>query len=100
MIVLYAIKGDIVPEAKVIEDKAAAREKWMFWLLGGIVALGFAMAAVMIYNSLFRWGLQLGHNWFLAMQTFGLSIWAGFFYWSIIYGLVKRRSAFACRGRC
>lgn len=95
MIVLYAVKGDVIPKAQVVEVKAATREKWMFWLLGGIVALGFAMAAVMIYNSLFRWGLQFGHNWFLAMQTFGLSIWAGFFYWTIIYGLAKRQSAFA-----
>jgi hypothetical protein len=95
MIVLYAVKGDIIPKVQVVEVKSSAREKRMFWMTGGIVALGFAIAAMVIFNALFRWGLQLGHGWFLAVQTFGLSLWAGFFYWTIIYGLVKRQSVFA-----
>jgi hypothetical protein len=94
MIVLYAVKGGIIPKAKTVETKVAAREKWIFWWIGGIVALGFAIAAVVVFNSLFNWALQLGRNRFLAVQTFGLSIWAGFFYWTIIYGLMRRQATF------
>ena len=94
VILLYAIKGNIIPRAQVVENKLTARSKVWFSLGGAIVASAFAIAAATAFASLSGWNLETGYGRFLSAQTLGLAGWAGFFYWTVIFGLVKRQSRY------
>ena len=66
-------------------------EKMRFWLVAGIAGTGYALGAVWFYNGVYDWHVTLGHNLVPAISTFGLGGWAGAFYWTCGYGLVKRQ---------
>lgn len=67
------------------------RQKLIFWSLGSICGLLFAVAAALFHSDQYGWPIELGYNLTLPFMSFGLGSWAGFFWFVCGYSLWRRR---------
>jgi hypothetical protein len=91
-ILIYALRSNLIPAPLSNPPVRRPRQKLIFWIGGGMVAIALACLAAWLYYdySIFRIDrLLLSYP---VSSTFGLAGWAGFFYFVCIYTLVKRYS--------
>lgn len=94
VIIIYVLKGNIIPAPQNVIAQVSIKEKVMFWVSGSMLSLAAAWVMVLIFNDLFGWVIEDGFKISLAQITFGLTGWTTFFCWTIVYGLLVRRVRF------
>jgi len=90
IIVIFFLTSPLIPRPRSLAISRTGREKWLFWISGSLVAGVFAIALVLLYNTIYHWGLEYGNHDRLAVRTLGLASWAGIFYFICAYTAVKR----------
>jgi hypothetical protein len=91
VLLLYILKGSLVPPPTISRPLRTPRRKFLFWLVGSVVAAVFALLVVWGYDHLYDLRVTTGYSRHAAMTTVGLASWAGFFYYSCITRLIDRR---------
>ena len=90
MIFVYVLKGYLLPPPAITRSVRSSGAKFLFWLVGGVVATLFAGLVVYCFNIVYDLRLVEGHYGLSIMTSFGLAGWAGFYYYICIYTVVLR----------
>ena len=90
VIIIYVLKGYLLPPPAITRSDRSSGAKFLFWLVGGVVATLFAGLVVYCFNIVYDLRLVVGHYGHSIMTSFGLGGWAGFFYYVCIYTVVLR----------
>ena len=90
VLLLYVLKGVLLPLPPATRSIRSPGCKFLFWLVGGVVATLFACLVVYCFDIVY--GLPIGESYtsHSARTSFGLAGWAGFFYYVCIYTAVTR----------
>ncbi len=92
VILMYALKSNLIPAFSSNRPVRKPRQKLIFWIAGGLVALAFASLAVWIYHGYDIFQINRRFLSYSVSTTFGLAGWASFFYYVCIYTLVKKQT--------
>ncbi|MBU8934425.1 MAG: DUF4184 family protein [candidate division Zixibacteria bacterium] len=82
-IVVYAVKGTILPEQITDNVSRSQHQKLWFWLGIGISSALFAVGILIFYSSIFP-SLEIR-----LVNTLGLGSWAGMFWTVVLYSSVR-----------
>jgi len=91
VIMLYFWKGKILPSKVKFVESNTFGQKLQFWFLGAVSGFMIGGFAIWFYHDLFGFGLHLGGKDSYSAICFGLGGWAGFFWWTVASGLLKRK---------
>ncbi len=84
VLVFAAYKGNLLPGPVSAAAKATSKDKAIFWLNGTLASVAVGFGAVWAINQWFP------GNRAPNISIFGVSSWAGFFYFVVIYGFIKK----------
>jgi hypothetical protein len=87
---IFLYKAKLIPVPKNEHSIRNTGEKLVFWIIGLAVSLVYSIAALFVFSNIFKWNIDLVHNTYLVLSTFGLSGWAGFFYYVCIYAIIRK----------
>jgi hypothetical protein len=90
IILIYTLKSNLIPPASSNRSIRKPRQKLIFWIAGGLVALALACLAIRVYYGYNIFHIDRGFSSYPISTTFGLAGWAVFFYYVCIYTLVKK----------
>ncbi len=91
MMVFFLFRSRHVPRPTRTRPARPPGRKVAFWIGGCVAAIVCGLAAVALYDELYGWNVLVGHNSRLAISTFGLGSWAGGFYYSCCYHVLRKK---------
>ena len=90
VLLVYVLKGYLLPPPIVSRSVRSPGQKFLFWLVGGIVATLFACLVVFCFSIVYDFSLGDSQNSHFIRTSFGLAGWAGLYYYICIYTVAMR----------
>ena len=87
LVLLYYLlfdKNIVSRQVVAVQRNKAEKLKYWFGCMGFTVMLTFV--AISFYNYIFSWKIFAGYYLFLGFITAVLSVWAGLFWWAVLWG--------------